>query len=65
VYNLDLINPELKKKKKKYTNSGTLNFVSVKATPLHSFVDYVKGGCEISLMVAIDFTVSIPDTVAI
>ena len=30
VYNLDLINPELRKKKKKYTNSGTLNFVSVK-----------------------------------
>ena len=30
VYNIDLINPELKRKKKKYTNSGTLNLVSVK-----------------------------------
>ena len=29
VYNLPLVNPDKKKKKKKYTNSGTLNFVSV------------------------------------
>ena len=29
VFNLDLINPELKKKKKKYVNSGVLHFVSV------------------------------------
>ena len=37
------------------------NFVLIpRATPLHSFVDYVKGGCEISLMAAIDFTVSTP-----
>ena len=29
VFNLDLINPEMKKKKKKYVNSGVLNFVTV------------------------------------
>lgn len=27
-------------------------------TPVHSFMDYIKGGCQVSLMVAIDFTVS-------
>ena len=30
VYNLDVINEEAKKKKKKYTNSGTLNFKAVR-----------------------------------
>ena len=29
VVNLDLVNPEMKKKKKKYVNSGILHFVSV------------------------------------
>ena len=27
-------------------------------TPTYSFVDYIRGGCEINLIVAIDFTVS-------
>lgn len=30
----------------------------IRATPLHTFVDYIRGGCEIGLMLAIDFTVS-------
>jgi len=30
VFNIDLVNEEAKKKKKKYRNSGILNFVSVK-----------------------------------
>ena len=30
VRTLDIINPDIKKKKKKYTNSGTLNFNSVR-----------------------------------
>ena len=30
VFNLDILNEDLKKKKKKYHNSGNLNFVSVK-----------------------------------
>lgn len=58
VCQLDLINPELKKKKKKYTKSGTLNFTAVRVIPVHSFVDYIKGGCQINLLVAIDFTAS-------
>jgi hypothetical protein len=58
VVNLELVNPEIKKKKKKYVNSGVLHFSSVKATQLHTFTDYIRGGCEINLMVAIDFTAS-------
>ena len=29
-----------------------------RATPEYSFMDFVKGGCQISLQTAIDFTVS-------
>lgn len=29
----------------------------IRAVPEYSFMDYIKGGCEINLMVAIDFTV--------
>ena len=29
-----------------------------RVTPVHSFVDYIKGGCQINLLVAVDFTVS-------
>ena len=32
---------------------------SLRITPTSSFVDYIRGGCEINLIVAIDFTVSI------
>ena len=28
-----------------------------RAVPTYSFVDYLRGGCEINLVVAIDFTV--------
>ena len=30
-----------------------------RATPSYSFVDYLRGGCEINLIVAIDFTVRV------
>ena len=55
-----MINPELQRKKKgKYKQSGLLSFGSgVRATPAHSFVDYIRGGCDINLVVAIDFTAS-------
>jgi hypothetical protein len=65
VVNLELVNPEIKKKKKKYVNSGVLHFSSVKATQLHTFTDYIRGGCEINLMVAIDFTVSVPSVMTV
>lgn len=35
VRTLDIINPDIKKKKKKYVNSGTLNFVSVMYVLMH------------------------------
>ena len=31
-----------------------------RATPIDCFVDYIRGGCQINLMLAIDFTVSDP-----
>lgn len=34
------------------------HYMVIRATPLHTFVDYIRGGCEIGLMLAIDFTVS-------
>ena len=36
----------------------------LRATPIDSFVDYIRGGCQISLMVSIDFTVSNNPTTA-
>ena len=41
-----------------YTDSGMLNCDSFSLTPQPSFVEYVKGGAEVSFMVAIDFTAS-------
>ncbi|KAL5473572.1 hypothetical protein EMCRGX_G028068 [Ephydatia muelleri] len=55
IFNLDLTNPTQKGKKK---STGVLVFTSVRATPVHSFVDYIKGGCQISLITAVDFTAS-------
>jgi len=31
--------------------------VIFRAIPVDTFLDYIKGGCEITLMIAIDFTV--------
>ncbi|XP_065898751.1 copine-9-like [Dysidea avara] len=57
VTQLDLINQTIKAKKgRKYHNSGILYFHHVRATPTHTFVDYLRGGCEINLVIAVDFT---------
>ncbi|XP_065827522.1 copine-3-like [Oscarella lobularis] len=59
IASLELIEPRKKAKKgKKYTNSGILQFLHCKIFPVPSFLDFVRGGCEISLMVAVDFTAS-------
>ncbi|EGC33517.1 hypothetical protein DICPUDRAFT_56392 [Dictyostelium purpureum] len=50
-----IINPK-KTKKSGYNNSGILRFFEAKLEKKHSFLDYLAGGCEISLMVAIDCT---------
>ncbi|XP_065898772.1 copine-9-like [Dysidea avara] len=59
VTELALINPELKAKKgSRYHDSGILHFANVSYTASFTFIDYIKGGCSINLMVAIDFTSS-------
>jgi len=41
-----------------YTNSGTLTAANVLVESHPTFTDFVTGGCEISLVVAVDFTAS-------
>ena len=50
----EIINAE--KWEKEGNNSGIFQFTNVKIIPVHTFVDYLKGGLEIQLIVAIDFT---------
>ncbi|EGC33526.1 hypothetical protein DICPUDRAFT_154425 [Dictyostelium purpureum] len=50
-----IINPK-KVSKSGYHNSGILKFYDAKLEKKHTFLDYLAGGCEISLMVAIDCT---------
>ena len=39
-----------------YKNSGVLHVQDVEMIKVPSFLDYIRGGCEVQLMVAIDFT---------
>ncbi|XP_078343131.1 copine-3-like isoform X2 [Oculina patagonica] len=55
---LDLVNPKKKQKKKGYVNSGVLYVVQCNITKVHTFLDYVMGGCQINFTVGIDFTAS-------
>ena len=48
-----LLHPKGKKK-----DVGALIFESVRVEKTHSFCDFLMGGCEVSLMAAIDFTAS-------
>ncbi|KAF4527031.1 hypothetical protein B566_EDAN001579 [Ephemera danica] len=50
------INPEKKKKKRSYTHSGEIRLTQFRLQPIHSFMDYIKGGTQINCTVAIDFT---------
>jgi hypothetical protein len=52
-----LKNPK-KEGKKGYTDSGTLEVLHIEIIKEYSFLDYIVGGCDVSLMVAIDFTAS-------
>jgi hypothetical protein len=51
-----VIEEEMKKKKRGYTNSGTLICSNCIIEQHPSFSDFIMGGCELSLTVAIDFT---------
>ena len=53
-----LVIEEAKKGKRGYTNSGTLTCTNCKIEQHPLFSDFIMGGCELSLMVAIDFTAS-------
>ena len=53
-----LINAKLKAKKKSYVNSGAIIFDVYHTTKVYSFLDYIRGGCEVNLITAIDFTAS-------
>ncbi len=49
---------EAKKGKRGYTNSGTLTCTHCNIEEKPSFTDYIIGGLELSMLVAIDFTAS-------
>jgi vacuolar-type H+-ATPase subunit F/Vma7 len=55
-FRMELKNPEAAAKNKKYKNSGSLIVQAVEVEYVPSFLDYIKGGCTINLMVAIDYT---------
>ncbi|XP_016137586.1 copine-4-like [Sinocyclocheilus grahami] len=54
----ECINPKYKVKKKNYKNSGIVILNQCKIIKMHSFLDYIMGGCQIQFTVAIDFTAS-------
>ena len=49
VRTLDIINADIKKKKKKYTNSGTLNFDAIRYTFTQVFSEGCVGVCLTSV----------------
>ena len=52
-----LINDEIKKKKgNKYKHSGLFTFSEINLIQTNTFLDHLKGGLQISLITAIDFT---------
>ncbi|XP_058504789.1 copine-4 isoform X1 [Solea solea] len=52
------LNPKYKVKKKNYKNSGIIILNQCKIIKMHSFLDYIMGGCQIQFTVAVDFTAS-------
>ncbi|XP_074510529.1 copine-4 [Sebastes fasciatus] len=52
------INSKYRVKKKNYKNSGIVILNQCKIIKMHSFLDYIMGGCQIQFTVAIDFTAS-------
>jgi copine 5/8/9 len=56
---IPLINPKkAKKKKRSYSDSGLLRCDGVELKPQPSFVDFIRGGCQLNMMVSVDFTVT-------
>jgi hypothetical protein len=57
-FQFQLINPKYAQKKKNYKNSGIIRVDACRVEVVPSFMDYIAGGTEIGLVVAIDFTAS-------
>jgi len=58
IKKMEIIDEPRKKKKKSYTNSGYVVVDSIDIRILHTFLEYVSGGCEICLTAAVDYTQS-------
>ncbi|KAM6453094.1 copine-6 isoform 1-T2 [Liasis olivaceus] len=54
----ECINHKYQEKKKHYKNSGYIGLTQCKIEKVHTFLDYIMGGLQISFTVAIDFTAS-------
>jgi len=54
---LPLINPK-KAGKRGYKNSGVLHFKRCDVVAVPTFLEYIRGGCEVSMVCAVDFTAS-------
>ncbi|XP_019498123.1 PREDICTED: copine-7 isoform X3 [Hipposideros armiger] len=54
----DCMNTKYKQKKRNYKNSGVVILADLKLHRVHSFLDYIMGGCQVHCTVAIDFTAS-------
>jgi len=54
----ELVNEKKRKGNKKYKNSGILSFNRFDLTRQYSFMDYLVGGTQMNLIVAIDYTAS-------
>ncbi|XP_076445812.1 copine-9-like [Babylonia areolata] len=55
---LHLLSPKKEKSKKKEAVAGTLRFYQFRVDMQYSLLDYIRGGMELRLVVAIDFTAS-------
>ncbi|KAM4833484.1 copine-7 [Thomomys bottae] len=54
----ECVNAKYKQKKRNYKHSGVVVLADLKLHRVHSFLDYIMGGCQIHCTVAIDFTAS-------
>ncbi|MED6264795.1 Copine-3 [Characodon lateralis] len=52
----ECINSKKKQKKKGYKNSGVIIIKQCKIVKEYTFLDYIMGGCQINVTIAIDFT---------
>ncbi|XP_039662951.1 copine-4 isoform X2 [Perca fluviatilis] len=52
------LNPKYRVKKKNYKNSGIVILNQCKIIKMHSFLDYIMGGCQIQFTVSHDFAVN-------